>query len=105
MAVHQDASTGEIVNDGKDDKPTGRSVVMSAKVYSPFKVYYEGSAISVSAASAKGEFDILPRHHNFITLLVPCTLTVRNDDGVESFDIGGGIMHVKADEIVVFLDV
>jgi len=78
---------------------------MAVKVYSPFKVYYEGLANSVSAASLTGEFDILPKHHNFITLLVPCDLVIRTDKEDETFPISGGIMHVKADDLVVFLDV
>jgi F0F1-type ATP synthase epsilon subunit len=78
---------------------------MAVKVYSPFKVYFEGLAISVSAASKTGNFDILPKHHNFITLLEPCDLVVRTDREEETFPITGGIMHVKADDLVVFLDV
>ena len=82
------------------------SDLIQCKVYSPFKVYYEGGAISISAESATGPFDILPRHHNFITLLTPCQLIIRTaKDEQQSFDIGGGIMHVKANELVVFLDV
>lgn len=78
---------------------------MAVKVYSPFKVYFDGLALSVSAASKTGNFDILPKHHNFITLLVPCDLVIRTDNEDETYPISGGIMHVKADELVVFLDV
>lgn len=79
---------------------------MAVKVYSPFKVYFDGIAASVSAASRTGDFDILPKHHNFITLLVPCDLTVRLEKGEdEVIPITGGIMHVKADQVTVFLDV
>ena len=79
---------------------------MAVKVYSPFKVYFDGIALSVSAASKTGDFDILPKHHNFITLLVACDLVVRPEKGDdEVIPITGGIMHVKADEITVFLDV
>jgi F0F1-type ATP synthase epsilon subunit len=78
---------------------------MSVKIYSPFKVYFEGLATSVTAASKTGEFDILPKHHNFITLLIPCDLIVRTEKDEEVFPINGGIMHVKADDLVVFLDV
>jgi F0F1-type ATP synthase epsilon subunit len=78
---------------------------MAVKVYSPFKTYYEGIALSVSAASKTGDFDILPKHHNFITLLVPCDLIVRTEKEDETFPITGGIMHVKADQVTVFLDV
>ena len=96
-------------NESQTEK-TGKNApgqdTVHVKVYSPFKVYFEGPAKSVSAESATGPFDILPRHHNFITLLEPCELMVRVPDGAElPFPIQGGIMHVKADEIIVFLDV
>jgi len=104
MAVRQDASTGQLVDDGKPQEQSADSV--QCKVYSPFKVYFEGPAVSVSAESKTGPFDILPRHHNFITLLVPCQLVIRTDaQNEQTFDIGGGVMHVKANEVTVFLDV
>jgi F-type H+-transporting ATPase subunit epsilon len=76
------------------------------KVYSPFRVYFEGDANSVSAINDTGPFDILAHHHNFLTLLNPCDLVIRSknyDD--EKIRISRGIMQVKADDVVVFLDV
>lgn len=107
MVMRQDASTGEMVDDGKPAEPKAKDgkLTMQIKVYSPFKVYFDGEAYSISAESLTGPFDILPKHHNFITLLTPCELVVRTDKGDESFSIDGGIMHVKADNVVVFLDV
>lgn len=81
------------------------STTMNVKVYSPFKVYFDGEAASVSAESATGPFDILPQHHNFITLLIPCDLVIRTGNNPETIEIGGGIMHVKTNQVVVFLDV
>jgi F0F1-type ATP synthase epsilon subunit len=78
---------------------------MYVKVYAPYKVYFDGDAESISAASQTGPFDILPRHHNFITLLVACDIIVRTKTGEEKIRIQGGIMHVKADSVIVFLDV
>ncbi len=78
---------------------------MHVKVYAPFKVYFDGQALSISAANDTGPFDILPRHHNFMTLLSPCDIIVRSEQGEEKVTISRGIMHVKKDEIVVFLDV
>lgn len=79
---------------------------MQVKVYSPFRDYYDGPAFSISAENATGPFDILPKHHNFISLLLPCDLIVRTvSKGDQKFRIGGGVMHVKADEVIVFLDV
>jgi F0F1-type ATP synthase epsilon subunit len=64
-------------------------------------------ASSISGENATGPFDILPHHHNFISLLRPCELTVRRPNGgaEQRIKISGGIMHVKADRIIVFLDI
>lgn len=79
---------------------------MHVKVYSPFRDYYDGQAVSISAQNATGPFDILPRHHNFISLLNASELTIRTlEHGEQKIVISGGIMHVKADEVIVFLDV
>lgn len=75
------------------------------KVYSPYRVYYEGRVSSVSAENATGPFDILPKHHNFITLLLPCDMIVRAENECHRIRIQGGMMHIKYDEVIVFLDV
>lgn len=79
---------------------------MHVKVYAPFKVYYDDLANSISATNRTGDFDILPRHKNFMTLLIPCNLVVRSvDKEPVVIPITRGIMHVKADQTTVFLDV
>ena len=81
---------------------------MHVKVYSPFRDYYDGQTFSLSGENLTGPFDILPMHHNFISLLTPCELvirTVQDQDKPVRIKISGGILHVKADEILIFLDV
>jgi F0F1-type ATP synthase epsilon subunit len=82
------------------------SKAMHVKVYAPFKTYFDGQAVSLSAVNKTGPFDILPQHHNFMSLLVPCTITVRAQ-GKSDFSMHAerGVMHVKADKVTVFLDV
>lgn len=82
-------------------KPT-----MAVKVYAPFQVYFEGDAYSVSAVNETGPFDILPRHHNFLCMLVPCNLVVKPAEGEpKTIKVHRALMHVKADRVVVFMDV
>lgn len=88
-----------------ETKTTDGQLTMQVKVHSPFKEYYNGTAFSISGENATGPFDILPRHHNFITLLNPCELIIRSVKGDQKIQIAGGLMHVKADKIIVFLDV
>ncbi len=87
------------------EKTIDGQLSMEVRIHSPFKNYYDGDAFSISGENATGPFDILPRHHNFISLLSPCELVVRSPKGDEKILIGGGIMHVKADKVIVFLDV
>jgi hypothetical protein len=89
------------LNKAKD----GSQLSMNVRVHSPFKNYYDGVAFSVTAENQTGPFDILPKHHNFISLLTACEMIIRTTKGEQKIQISGGIMHVKADELIVFLDV
>lgn len=104
-----DEATAPDTSEVTTDQPTGLvngKPTMAVKVYAPFQVYYEGQAFSVSAANATGPFDILPHHHNFLCMLVPCTLKVQTPDGSErAIKVHRALMHVKADRVVVFMDV
>lgn len=95
-AANKSEQAGEV----HGGKPT-----VAIKVYAPFKVYYEGDGYSVSAVNETGPFDILPGHHNFLCMLVPCSLTIQTPDGQRDIKISRALMHVKADHVVVFMDV
>lgn len=83
-----------------DGKPT-----VAVKVYAPFKVYFEGDAYSISAVNATGPFDILPHHYNFLCMLVPCNLRIQTSQGEKTIKISRALMHVKANRVVVFVNV
>ncbi len=78
---------------------------ISVKVASPYQVYFDEQAYSISGVNATGPFDVLPGHHNFITLLEPCELFIRSGAGERKIRINGGLMHIKANMANVFLDV
>jgi F0F1-type ATP synthase epsilon subunit len=79
--------------------------MLVAKIWSPFRVYFNGKAKSVSAVNGTGPFDILPHHHNFITLLNPCDLILETANGQTTVKISGGVMHVHKNIVTVFLEV
>jgi F0F1-type ATP synthase epsilon subunit len=86
----------------KDDK--GKPLML-VKVYSPFKNYFDEAAYSISAVKHTGPFDILPRHHNFMTLVSACEMKIIAPTGDKIIRINRAVMHVKADKVTVFLDV
>jgi F0F1-type ATP synthase epsilon subunit len=102
--IRQDASTGQVIDDGKGSGVSDKNL-FELKVYSPYKIYFEGKARSISALNETGPFDILGQHQNFMTLVSACTLGIDTPYGSQDIAISKGIMHVKADEVTVFLDV
>ena len=105
--ARQDASTGQIVEEEKKELPDG---MFNCKVYSPYKTYFEGIVTSVSAANDTGSFDILAKHHNFLTLLIPCEVVIRGTqnapaDREEIIKISRAIMQVTPEEVIIFLDI
>jgi hypothetical protein len=99
--AEQQRALADFSKRGKVSKNT-----MRVHVHSPFRDYFDGLASSLSAENATGPFDILPHHHNFISLLQPCEVVIRTlNEGTRKIKISGGIIHVKADAVSIFLDV
>lgn len=106
MAEESPVPTGNEGDEPEQNAPksNGKPTV-AVKVYAPFKVYFEGEAYSISAVNETGPFDILPRHRNFLCMLVPCELKIQSLDGEKLIKISRALMHVKANRVVVFVDV
>lgn len=90
-----------------DSPANSGKAMMHVKVQSPQKVFFDENAESVSGVNSAGPFDILPRHHRFISLLSAGELVIRRGGKLADarVKISGGLMHVKADQVTVFLDV
>lgn len=88
----------------KPQEPTFKSK-LNIKVFSPFKTFYSAEAYSLSAENDTGPFDVLAGHHNFLSLIKPGVIKIRDDNGVQSLTINKGLLHVSRDVVTVFLDV
>lgn len=110
MAI-QDPAHAVLAEKSLETKPAEKQGIslqeMRVKVYSQQRVYFDELATSISAVNATGPFDVLPGHHNFISLLDACELEIRRPSGKETqkIKISGGLIHVKADRTTVFLDI
>lgn len=75
------------------------------KIFSPYQTYYQGDAVSLSAANRTGPFDILPGHINFFSLLTSGTVVVNTGFQRLEFQIARGILRVSHDQVTLFADV
>lgn len=84
------------------DKP-----VLSVIARAPFHVYYEGEAQTVSATNSVGPFDILPGHADFFSILDSGDVSIDTGTGGEAvtFAISNGIVAVRDDEVMLFVNI
>ena len=71
----------------------------------PFHLYYEGAAERVSAVNRVGTFDILPGHADFFSVLSPGDVTIETESDMISFKIANGIMAVRGDAVMLFINI
>lgn len=72
----------------------------------PFDVYFEGEAHAVSARNRIGDFDILPGHADFFSMLSPGDVTIDPSDGdTISFPVNSGIVTVQKNQVLIFVNV
>jgi F0F1-type ATP synthase epsilon subunit len=78
---------------------------LNVKARAPFNVYYEGLAKSVSASNSVGKFDILPGHADFFSVMTPGEVIIETDKEPVVFNIGNGIITVRGDEVLLFVNI
>lgn len=71
----------------------------------PFHVYYVGPATRVSASNKVGQFDILPGHADFFSILTPCEVTIETDTDLVTFTLTNGIVAVHDNEVMLFVNI
>lgn len=86
---------------GKADKQKRFKV----KIFSPYQTYYQGEAVSLSAANRTGPFDVLAGHINFFSLLTPGTVVLNTGFQQLEFPISRGVIRVNRDQVTLFADV
>jgi F0F1-type ATP synthase epsilon subunit len=75
------------------------------KIFTPFQTFFEGEALALSAANKTGPFDILAKHEDFLSILVPCSVVVQTTAGKKEFPLERGIIQVNKDQVWVFANI
>jgi len=70
----------------------------------PFHIYYEGPARVVSANNRIGKFDVLPGHADFFSVMGAGEVLIETDSDTINFAISGGIIGVRDDEVMLFVN-
>jgi F0F1-type ATP synthase epsilon subunit len=85
-------------------KQAAASAGLSVNARAPFHVYYEGPAKLVSAVNQVGKFDILPGHADFFSVMTPGEVVIETETSSLNFAISNGIISVREDEVMLFVN-
>ncbi len=71
----------------------------------PFHLYYEGPAKSVTGVNKVGQFDILPGHADFFSILNPGEVIIETASEPVNIAINNGIVTVRDNEVMLFVNI
>lgn len=83
-------------------KPPASNLKVVAR--EPFHIYYEGPARAVSAVNSVGPFDILPGHADFFSVLAPGQVMIETESNPVDFPVSNGIITVRGEEVMLFVN-
>lgn len=66
--------------------------------------FFRGEAKTVSSVNDTGEFDVLPKHANFVTLIRGYVVVDKGLTTEKKFEIDSGVLAAKTDSVDVYLD-
>ncbi len=82
-----------------------KDTLLKVVARAPFQLYYEGNALAVTATNKVGKFDILPGHADFFSLLNSGEVIIETDSEDITIPISNGIVCVRDDEVLMFLNI
>lgn len=78
---------------------------MQLKIITPEQLLFDGEVDLIQVPGAKGTFEVLKNHAPIISTLVRGRVKVKISDGKEEFfDIPGGVIQVKQNDIIVLTE-
>ena len=81
------------------------TVQLNVVARSPFELYYEGDATSLSAQNRIGAFDILPGHADFFSMLEPGEVIIQTTEKEPvKIDAKNGILTVRDNQAYLFVN-
>jgi F-type H+-transporting ATPase subunit epsilon len=77
-------------------------VSLELEILAPGQVILETRAVSVQAADATGRFGLRSGHEDFLTVLVPCVVRYRMENGQERYAaVDGGVLLLEGGRVAI----
>ncbi|MBL4703820.1 MAG: ATP synthase F1 subunit epsilon [Flavobacteriales bacterium] len=77
---------------------------MTIEILTPGKKLFSGEATSVNAPGKAGRLGILNNHASLITTLKEGKIEVATADGIQTFDVNGGVLEVLNNHVIILAE-
>lgn len=85
---------------------TDTQQLLQVKIISPKETLFEELVSSVSSTNSVGNFDILPQHANFITVVEKTPIIVRKPDKqVVTFNFPLAVIYAANNKVNIYTDI
>jgi len=79
---------------------------LQVRIISPKKILYNDRAVSISSTNSAGNFDILPGHANFLTLVENNPILIKKPDNQTlKFNFPLAIIYTYNNRVSIFTDI
>lgn len=95
-------STEQAVSPRTDKAPSEGKIMVDIR--NRKEQFFQGEASTVSSVNETGEFDVLNKHANFVTLIRGYVIVDKGLATEKKFDIDSGVLAAKTDSVDVYLD-
>ncbi|OGS44744.1 MAG: ATP synthase F1 subunit epsilon [Elusimicrobia bacterium RIFOXYD2_FULL_34_15] len=76
----------------------------SLEILTPEKISFKDTAEFVSFPAYKGEMGVLPGHIDYLTLLVPGEIKIKNGNDIKLFAISGGFAEIHKNNVTILCE-
>lgn len=77
---------------------------MTLEILTPDKKVFSGEATSVTVPGTQGSFTVLNNHAPLISTLEAGEVKVKGSQGMETFQINGGVIEVLKNKVVLLAE-
>lgn len=79
--------------------------LMTLKIISPDRIFYEGEASFVEMVTSEGEIGVYKNHIPMTNILAPGIVKIHEESGVKEAAIHAGFVEILPDSIVVMAEI
>lgn len=82
------------------------TLTLNVRILSPQQTLFQGQALAVSSKNSKGNFDILPQHANFITLVKNSPILIRlPDKSTAKYQFDIAIIYTVKNQVNIYTQI